>query len=141
MRRITRSALPVCVGIAALLSGVSGLSGCTVDGAPAPERSSAGPTATTTAPPDTAIRLAERYRRQGGAEDVYGIRWDPGSDGAPRVVVWTRDPDGGAAALEALDESILRFLRGEEGFSSERGHLLDVFGPDGGLRNRYDTRP
>ncbi|GAA2404388.1 hypothetical protein GCM10010420_34870 [Streptomyces glaucosporus] len=133
MRRITRSVSPVCAGIAALLSG---LSGCTADGVPG-SCLSPGPTATSTAVPDAAARLAERYRRWGGLEDVYGIRRSPGPDGAPLLVVWRRDE----GPFGELQESVIGFVRQEEGLPLARGYLMDVFGADGGLRNRFDARP
>ncbi|MBW1597810.1 hypothetical protein [Streptomyces sp. JJ38] len=100
----------------------------------------AGPTVTSTVAPDPAVTLAERYRRDGGLEDVYGSRHAPGPDGVPLFTVWTRDPDDGSQPFERLRRSVTAFMRHKEGLSLSRGYLMDVFGPDGTLQHRLDAR-
>ncbi|MFJ2707435.1 hypothetical protein ACIO3R_30125 [Streptomyces sp. NPDC087428] len=137
MNPLTRWTALVCVGCAALLSG------CTTDSAPDPGRSGAapGPTVTSTVAPAAAARLAERYRRSGGEQDVYGIQRTSGPDGVPLLIVRTRNPDEDAEIFDDLKESITGYLEREEGVSLGRGYLMDVFGPDGGLQHRLDARP
>jgi hypothetical protein len=136
MKRIARSATLVCVGAVALLSG------CTADSDPRSDHPSAapGPTVTTSVAPGAAVQLAERYRRSGGEQNVYGIQRSSGPDGVPRLVVWTRDPDDSAETFDQLKGSIIGFLEREEGLSLRQGYLMDVFGPDGSLQHRLDAR-
>ncbi|MCZ7417232.1 hypothetical protein [Streptomyces sp. WMMC897] len=86
------------------------------------------------------MALAERYRRAGGLEDVYGIRNTSGPDGVPLFIVWTHDPDDDAQPFERLKRSVTAFMRHREGLSLSRGYLMDVFGPDGTLQHRLDVR-
>ncbi|MFJ4870496.1 hypothetical protein [Streptomyces sp. NPDC088757] len=138
MRPLTRPA--VLAGLASVLL----LSGCSPVTAPEADRrvppTTPGPTATATAAPDEAARTAERYRRSGGTEDVYGILRSSGPEGVPALTVWTRDPDADAERFDALKASVTGHLEREEGLSFERGYLMDVFGPDGSLLHRLDAR-
>ncbi len=138
MRPLTRPAAPAaCLVLASVLLA----SGCS----PEPQDRAAppvtpGPTVTVTAAPDEAARTAERYRRSGGTEDVYGIQRGPGAGGVPLVTVWTRGEERDAGRFDALKVSVTGYLEREEGVSLERGYLMDVFGPDGSLRHRLDAR-
>ncbi|MFF3873210.1 hypothetical protein [Streptomyces sp. NPDC001978] len=101
-----------------------------------------GPTVTTIVPPGAASQLADRYRRSGGAHDVYGIKIqrDSGDSDAPLLIVWTHDPDDSAETFDELKGSITRFLSRDEGLSARQGYFMDVFGPDGSLQHRLDAR-
>lgn len=99
-----------------------------------------GPTVTSTVAPDTAARVAGRYRRAGGEKDVYGIQWTSGPDGVPLLIVRTCNPDEDAGIFDDLKGSVTGYLEREEGLSLGRGYLMDVFGPDGGLQHRLDAR-
>ncbi|MFF7360599.1 hypothetical protein [Streptomyces sp. NPDC008125] len=136
MGNLARRAVLVCVGCAALLTG------CTADSGAAREDSAGtpGPVATTTVAPDAAARLAERYRRAGGAADVYGIGRGSDGDGVPLLTVWTHDPDEDDRPFQELRESVTRYLAEHEGLSPEKGYQMDVFGPDGSLQHRLDAR-
>ncbi|MFE9373526.1 hypothetical protein ACFYM2_27670 [Streptomyces sp. NPDC006711] len=122
-----------------LLCLLAALTGCSSEppAAPGAAYGTAGPTATTSAAPAQAARLAERYRTSGGLDEVYGIQQATGSHGAPVVTVWTKNPDGGD--FERLRQSVMGFIGREGQVSLKKGYFLDVFGPDGSLRNRYDT--
>ncbi|MGW7056871.1 hypothetical protein [Streptomyces sp. NPDC054887] len=126
----------------ACLASAAFLAGCTTNGAPSPSRSSfaPGPTITSTVAPDAAVRVAERYRKSGGENDVYGIQRSSGPDGVPLLIVWTHDPDEDAETFDDLKGSITGYLEREEGLSLRRGYLMDVFGPDGALQHRLDAR-
>ncbi|MEW1904351.1 hypothetical protein [Streptomyces sp. NPDC086147] len=142
MRPLTRPAAPAArLVLAGVLAGVLLASGCSSE---AEDRAAPpvtpGPTVTVTAAPDEAARTAERYRRSGGAEDVYGIQRGPGAGGVPLVTVWTRGEERDAGRFDALKVSVTGYLEREEGVSLERGYLMDVFGPDGSLRHRLDAR-
>ncbi|MGV9687925.1 hypothetical protein ACWDUX_02255 [Streptomyces sp. NPDC003444] len=143
MRPLTliRSAAPAaCLALAGVLlaSGCRPVTVPEADGSAPPV--TPGPTLTATAAPDEAARTAERYRRSGGAEDVYGIQRAPGAGGVPLVTVWTRGEERDAGRFDALKVSVTGYLEREEGVSLERGYLMDVFGPDGSLRHRLDAR-
>ncbi|WP_320781073.1 hypothetical protein [Streptomyces sp. CRN 30] len=138
MTRLTRPALPGCV--AAVAVAVL-LSGCTSDDAPERSSSVPRPLTTSTTAPGAAERLAERYRQAGGVEDVYGIEQSPGPDGVPQLVVWRHGRDDDAESFDPLKQSVVDFLRREDGDSLDQGYLLDVFGSDGKLLNRLDARP
>ncbi|THA24441.1 hypothetical protein E4198_06500 [Streptomyces sp. RKND-216] len=136
MLRTLRTAGPACLLTVTLLSG------CGPDEPSASDRSSrpAGPTATTTAAPEAAARLAGRFHEAGGPADVYGIEVTDGPGDAPLVVVRTHGTDD-AATFEELKTSLTGFLAREEGVPLQEGYLLDVYGPDGSLRHRLDARP
>ncbi|MYX08160.1 hypothetical protein GTW98_15355 [Streptomyces sp. SID8375] len=138
MKRRARSAALVCIGALTLLSA------CTADrDTPSGGRPSetAGPTATTTLAPGAAAQLADRYRRSGGAHEVYGIQQKPGPGGVPLLIVWTHNPDEDGARFDELKDSIIGFLTRKEGLSLKQGYLMDVFGPKGALQHRLDARP
>ncbi|MEU3910854.1 hypothetical protein [Streptomyces sp. NPDC029721] len=100
-----------------------------------------GPTVTATAAPPEAAALAERYRAAGGDPAVYGIQREAGPDGVPRLVVRTRDANGDDTVFRKQHASIASYLRAQEGVPLTGGYLIDVFGPDGRLLHRLDTRP
>lgn len=142
MRSLTRpAALAVCLGSVLLVSGCSPATSRDADPDRRDPSVTPGPTVTATAAPDEASRTAERYRRSGGAEDVYGIQRAAGPGGVPLVTVWTRGEERDAGRFDALEVSVAGYLEREEGVSLERGYLMDVFGPDGSLRHRLDARP
>ncbi|MGW0394360.1 hypothetical protein ACWDYJ_26430 [Streptomyces sp. NPDC003042] len=114
------------------------LSGCTQEStSPEPVR---GPTATTTAAPPDALALAERYRATGGDADVYGIQQESGQGGAPLLIVRTRNADSDGRLFDKQSASIVVYLTAKEGLSLSKGYLIDVFGPDGALIHRQDSR-
>ncbi|MFF3016842.1 hypothetical protein [Streptomyces sp. NPDC057939] len=131
VRRGTYAALTALAGTALLV-------GCTEE-----PRTQAlpGPTATTTAVPQEATALAERYRAAGGDPDVYGIRIEDGPEGVPRVVVRTRNEDSSGTLFDLQSASVMTHLTTREGASFENGYLMDVFGPDGRIMHRMDARP
>ncbi|MCX2971799.1 MULTISPECIES: hypothetical protein [Streptomyces] len=134
--------LACLAGIAAALV----LTGCrTTEAVPDAQASSLpGPTttSTSTAAPDAAARLAERYQQDGGLRDVHGLQHTAGPGGVPLITVWTREDEArGAEEFQDLRDSVTAFLRDEERLELGQGYLLDVFGPDGGLRHRLDARP
>ncbi|MGY5125513.1 hypothetical protein [Streptomyces nigrescens] len=100
-----------------------------------------GPTATTTVAPGAAAQLADRYRRSGGAHEVYGIQRKSGPGGVPLLIVWTHNPDEDSGRFDELKDSIISFLMRKEDLSLKQGYLMDVFGPKGALQHRLDTRP
>ncbi|MDT0380778.1 hypothetical protein RM572_18660 [Streptomyces sp. DSM 42041] len=134
MLRTLRAAAPACLLTVTLLSG------CGPDEPSASDRP-AGPTSTTTAAPEAAARLADRFRAAGGPEDVYGIEVADGPGDVPLLVVRTHGTDDDYAAFEKLKSSLTGFLARDEGVPLQEGYLLDVYGPDGSLRNRLDARP
>ncbi|MFD7259270.1 hypothetical protein [Streptomyces sp. NPDC059874] len=99
-----------------------------------------GPTATTTTAPPEALALAERYRTAGGDADVYGIQMQTGPQGAPLLTVRTRSADSDGALFDRQSASIVGYLTSKEGLSLGKGYLIDVFGPDGALLHRQDSR-
>ncbi|MFD3869912.1 hypothetical protein [Streptomyces sp. NPDC058623] len=131
LRRGTHAALTALAGAALLM-------GCTEE----PRgRAMPGPTSTTTAVPQEAAALAERYRAAGGDPDVYGIQIEDGSEGVPRVVVRTRNSDNGGTLFDLQSASVTRHLTTKEGATFENGYYMDVFGPDGEIMHRMDARP
>ncbi|WP_164835835.1 hypothetical protein [Actinacidiphila soli] len=136
MKRIARTAVLVCVGAVTLLSGCTEASDTHSDRVHA----TPGPTATATVAPGAAVQVAQRYRRSGGAQEVYGIQQSSGPNGAPLLVVWTNNPDESAQTFDELKGSITGFLERKEGLSLKQGYLMDVFGPDGSLQHRLDAR-
>ncbi|MBT3152255.1 hypothetical protein HTV45_15410 [Streptomyces sp. CHD11] len=132
-------------GLATVLftASVSLLGGCTPGSGTAGDRSAGSPrpNATTTVAPDSAARLADRYRKAGGSEDVYGIQRADGPGGVPVLTVWTRDADDDAEPFDRLKVSLTDYLGREEGVDLSEGYLIDVFGPDGSLQHRLDARP
>lgn len=75
-----------------------------------------------------------------GNEDVYAIQRESGPEGVPPPIVRTRNPDTDDTVFQKQRESVVSFLAGEEG-TTDRGYLMDVFGPDGSLPHRLDARP
>lgn len=136
MHRTIRAAVACAAATVVALSA-----GCTTGATPGPDEPSVGPTATSTAAPDAARRLAERYHRWGGSPDVYGIRHVSGPGGAPLFVVWTHDENDRPDAFEELRGSVTAFLREAEGVSLRAGYLLDVYASNGSLQHRLDARP
>ncbi|MFE7747953.1 hypothetical protein [Streptomyces sp. NPDC057428] len=132
----------VLTGVVVGFSAVTLLAGCITDDGAGSGRTPAvlGPTARTTAVPEAAARLAERYRRAGGQREVYGIERSAGRDGVPLLVVRTHDPDDSARTFDRLKTSVVGFLEREEGLSASEGYLMDIFGPDGSLQHRLDAR-
>ncbi|MCJ0871112.1 hypothetical protein [Streptomyces sp. AP-93] len=73
---------------------------------------------------------------------MYAMEKEPGtSSAAPRFIIRTRNPDGDDAAFQKQKESIVQFLTRVEALSPGQGYLMDVYGPDGSLLHRLDTRP
>lgn len=103
--------------------------------------SSAGPTVTSTAAPSTALALAERYQRAGGDETVYAIQLEAGPEGAPLLILRTTHTDSGNSLFEKQRDSVVSYLTRFEQLSTAQGYLMDVFGGDGSLLHRWDTRP
>ncbi|MFE1272024.1 hypothetical protein [Streptomyces sp. NPDC058758] len=136
MRRLARLA---AVPFAATLPL---LGACTTDSGTAGDHptGSPPPTTVTTVAPDAAVRLADRYRKAGGNEDVYGVQRTDGPAGVPLLTVWTRATDDDAAPFDRLRTSLTDYLKSEEGVDLSKGYLMDVFGPDGGLQHRLDAR-
>uniref|UniRef100_UPI001D1322C8 hypothetical protein n=2 Tax=Streptomyces TaxID=1883 RepID=UPI001D1322C8 len=99
------------------------------------------PTATTTAAPDSAVQLADRYRKASGNGDVRGMERVDGPAGVPLLTVWTHNADDDAETFERLKVSLTDYLEREDGVDLSKGYLMDVFGPDGGLQHRLDARP
>lgn len=131
LRRGTYAALTAAAGAALLV-------GCTEE---PPKQVMPGPTSTTTAAPQEATALAERYRAGGGDPDVYGIQVEEGPEGVPRVVVRTRNADQGDAIFRRQNTSVTTHLTNKEGASFKNGYYIDVFGPDGKIIHRMDARP
>lgn len=103
--------------------------------------SSAGPIATTTAAPATALPLAERYQRAGGDEGVYAIQQESGPDGAPLLILRTTQSESENSHFEKQRDSVVSYLREFEQLSTTKGYRMDVFGRDGSLLHRWDARP
>ncbi|NJP67000.1 hypothetical protein [Streptomyces spiramenti] len=136
MRRPIRRAV-VLSAAAVLLVG-----GCAPGGG-TPEGDSTEPPRPTTSAgaPDSAVRLADRYREATGNEDVHGIQRTDGPAGVPLLTVWSHHERNSREAFERLNSSVTDYLAREEGVDLSQGYLLDVFKPDGGLKNRFDARP
>ncbi|MFD0355879.1 hypothetical protein ACFVHW_19405 [Streptomyces sp. NPDC127110] len=130
LRRGARAALTA-------LAGAALLAGCTEE---PPRQVMPGPTSTSTAAPQDAAALAERYRAAGGDPDVYGIQVEEGPGGVPRVVVRTRNADQEDAIFRRQNTSVTAHLTTKEGASFKKGYFIDVFGPDGRLIHRMDAR-
>ncbi|MDX2391511.1 hypothetical protein ACWGHM_08630 [Streptomyces sp. NPDC054904] len=131
LRRGAYAALTAAAGAALLV-------GCAEE---PPRQVMPGPTSTTTAAPQEATALAERYRAGGGDPDVYGIQVEDGPEGVPRVVVRTRNADEGDAIFRRQNTSVTAHLMNKEGASFKNGYYIDVFGPEGRLIHRMDARP
>ncbi|MDJ0386342.1 hypothetical protein [Streptomyces sp. G-G2] len=99
------------------------------------------PTATTTVASEAAVALAERYRKDGGDADVYSIQKEYTPEGFPLLIIRTHNPGRDNERFRRLTETIVSFFSREEGVSLSGGYLMDVFGPDGSLRHRWDTTP
>lgn len=101
-----------------------------------------GSTATSAAAGPSVTALVDRYHQSGGDLDVYAIEKEPVTGSAePRLIIRTRNPDSDDAAFQKQKESIVQFLTRVEALSPGQGYLMDVYGPDGSLLHRLDTRP
>ncbi|WP_447032801.1 hypothetical protein [Streptomyces hypolithicus] len=132
MKRI----LPALVLAAAVL-----ISGCGADDETPWTRdpTTPAPPSTTASPVPAATELADRYRKAGGDNDVYGIRHAKNKDGSLELTVWTRKKTG----YEPFDDfatNLASFLAGE-GVRLDQGYVLNVYGPDGTRLHNYDTTP
>ncbi|MER7170931.1 hypothetical protein [Streptomyces mesophilus] len=126
-------------GARAALTAVAGavlLVGCTEE-----PGKQAMPRPTSTAAPQDAAALAERYTAAGGDPDVYGIQVEDGPEGVPRVVIRTRNTDPDDAIFRRQNISVTTHLTTKEGASFKKGYFIEVFGPDGELIHRMDARP
>ncbi|NJQ08612.1 hypothetical protein [Streptomyces lonarensis] len=119
------------------------LGGCALGGG-TPEDDPAEPVrpTTTAGAPDSAVRLADRYREATGDEGVHGIQRTDGPAGVPLLTVWSHHTvSNGTETFERLKNSVTEYLAREEGVDLSEGYLLDVFKPDGDLKHRFDARP
>ncbi|MFE0106931.1 hypothetical protein [Streptomyces sp. NPDC059009] len=71
---------------------------------------------------------------------MYGLQHETTSQGAQLLIVWSRSPDNDPASFNELRESLTDFLR-KDGVPLDRSYLLDVYGPDGALKHRFDSTP
>lgn len=132
---LRRAVVPSAAAV--LLLGGCALGGGTPEGDPAePVRP-----ITTAGAPDSAVRLADRYREATGDEGVHGIQRTDGPAGVPLLTVWSHHERNSPEVFERLKISVTDYLAREEGVDLSQGYLLDVFKPDGGLKNRLDARP
>ncbi|WP_424210885.1 hypothetical protein ACN20G_01620 [Streptomyces sp. BI20] len=123
-------------------AGILALAGCSSDDeADRPDSSSGrpGPIVTPTAAPAEGAAPAERYKKSGGQTDVYSVETRVTPDGDPLVIVRSREARG--ENFEELDRSLIRFLKSEGLIAPKNGYLLDVFGPEGKIKHRWDTTP
>lgn len=140
LRAPSPAVTPVSRVVGMVLLSACTLTACTAgSGAPTP---AVGSTATGAAASSSATALVDRYHQSGGDLDVYAMEKEPGtSSAAPRFIIRTRNPDGDDAAFQKQKESIVQFLTRVEALSPGQGYLMDVYGPDGSLLHRLDTRP
>lgn len=133
----------VCLTVVLLTLALPSLGSCTLGSSTTREQStrSPRPTATTTVAPDSAIKLADRYRKASRNRDVYGIQHADGPGGVPLLTVWTRSANTDAAPFDRLKVSLTDYLKREEKVDLRKGYVMDVFGPDGGIQHRLDARP
>lgn len=119
------------------------LGGCTQDSGAARDHSteSPRPNTTSTVAPDSAVQLADRYRKASGNKDVYGIQDAVGPGGVPLMTVWTHNADDDAEPFDRLKVSLTDYLKREGRVDLSKGYVMDVFGPDGGIQHRLDARP